>query len=210
MSLCLECLRRLLTSPFASSFVIDELDQSPSGASRAVAYIYFNYKDEDHQTPTNVIRSLLNQLVAQSSSSAVLGPSETLYDGLAPKHKTPTLEQLQTAVVATLKSHHQVFFVFDALDECVVKHRKDLLPFFHRLADAGARIFITSRPHPRDVQESFTKVSSAKTVELAAHVEDIKIYVEEKINEHPSARVLICADLREKIVNALTRCCNGM
>ena len=59
------------------------------------------------------------------------------------------------------------------------EQRQQLLPLFHDMAAAGFKIFLTSRPHPADVQQSF---STAIQVTLTPHVEDLGAYVQQQFD----------------------------
>lgn len=173
-----------------------------------VAHIYFNYKEQDQQTPVYVVSSLIKQLAVQIPN--LPKEIEALYDQHSSKQKRPTLEELKQSLLVTLKHFTRVFFVFDALDECHEDtQRKDLLPFFHILGNHGASIFMTSRPYPRDIHESVSTNGVAK-IELKAKEEDIRVYVEEKIKGNAQARALIREGFRDEIVAALVKCCRGM
>ena len=74
----------------------------------------------------------------------------------------------------------RVFVVCDALDEMDQhEQRAHLLPLFHRLEDAGIALFLTTRPHPDDIQESFR---DASIIELAPKIHDIRQYVEGRLS----------------------------
>lgn len=127
------------------------------------------------------------------------------------KGKRPDFKELYAALLTTFKSfiNGQVFLIFDALDECGQdSQRKDLLPLFHRLGDSDAKVFVTSRHYPEDIQESFCEVSK---VELEAQAEDIGIYIRQKISENPRAsRLVRQAKCQDKIISELTECAQGM
>lgn len=116
-----------------------------------VAYVYFDYKEQDQQEPAEVLSSLVNQLVSQLGALPV--EIEALYDGLGPKNHKPTLENLFAALLVASKQFCQTFLVFDALDEChPTTQRAVLLPLFRRMGDDGINVFLTSRPHPEDIK----------------------------------------------------------
>lgn len=102
-----------------------------------------------------------------------------------------------------------MFIVFDALDECDEdSQRAKLLPLFHQMADVGAGLFITSRQHPEDIQESFKEVVK---IELSAKSDDIKSYREERIEQNARAKRLVHdGKFGDHIVSQLTKCANGM
>lgn len=172
-----------------------------------MVYIYFNHKEQDQQKPIHVLSSFLKQLSCQSPSlpKAV----RDLHNRIESKQERPTLEDLYTALVLVAGSFSQTFVVCDALDECDFEtQRKDLLPLFHRMESVGIRLFLTSREHPEDIQDS---LQSSPKVELSAKNEDIKIYIEQKIDENPRARRLISqGNCKDRIIEQLQQSANGM
>jgi hypothetical protein len=44
--------------------IIDELRSSFSSPESPVAFFYFDYQDQDHQTPSSILSSILRQIVA--------------------------------------------------------------------------------------------------------------------------------------------------
>lgn len=193
---------------YRSSRVIDYLLDEAQTSNYGVAYVYFDYNEQNQQKPIHVLASLVKQLASQ------LPQLPTYITDLKAKHtkegdKRPTVDELYSCLLSTLKSFSQTFLVFDALDECNQKsQRKGLLPLFHRMGKSGINVFLTSRQHPEDIQYSFR--DSAKT-ELRANDEDVKQYIQQKIDEHPRAKRLVerggCED---KIISELTNCARGM
>lgn len=192
-----------------SSAVISHLQIEARKNNYVVSYIYFNYKEQKQQKPLQILASLVKQLACRTSPlpSYIID----LHTRLTKETKQPTEEELYSALVSTLKSFGRVFFVFDALDECdQTDQRRTLLPLFHRMVgeNPNIRIFLTSRQHPEDIQASFEK--SAK-VELRANDEDIKLYIQQKINENPRAKSLTSkGDRLNTIISELTKAANGM
>ena len=72
----------------------------------------------------------------------------------------------------------RVFVICDALDETDQQQRAELLPLFHQMKASGIALFLTTRPHPADIQDSFL---DASTVELLPKEHDIRRYVEERL-----------------------------
>lgn len=190
-----------------SSLVIDFLLAQAIDLKSGVAYIYFDYQEQKRQTPDTVLASLIRQLATQIPHS--VEEVEILYDRLGEKDMKPTFQEKYTALVATFKWFSRVFFVFDALDECHQENQRDeLLPLFQRLCEDGASIFLTSRPHPEDIQIHLSEVAK---IELSAQDGDIECYVEAKINKNPRARRLVQqSGCRDKIISELKDCANGM
>lgn len=188
---------------------MDHLQAQASTANYAVAYIYFEYTEQDRQLPITILSSLVKQIARQIQD--LPEEVEALYDRLEQRLEAerPSIEELYSVLLGISKTFPYVFFVFDALDGCdEKKQRRDLLRLFHHMNNDGFRLFLTSRQYPEDIQES---LSGATKIELSAKDEDIASYIREKIDENTRAKRLVrqgkCLD---KIISNLVGCANGM
>lgn len=189
--------------------MIDHFRALRQTTNHGVAHVYFDYKEQEAQRPVQILSSLLKQLVSQLPLNY---PTSTtvLYDRLRPQNKRPTIEQLYTALIAASKLFPRVFLVFDALDECEPGARTELLPLFKRMGKDGISIFLTSRPHPEDIQDSLT-INGAVKIELLAQAEDVVFYIQERIEKNQRARRLVQqANCKERIISELVACAEGM
>ena len=59
--------------------------------------------------------------------------------------------------------------------------REHLLPLFHTIDNSGISLFLTTRPHPADVLESF---SEASIIELVPNKNEMRLYVEERLSKN--------------------------
>jgi hypothetical protein len=190
-----------------SSVMIDHLLAKAPTANFGVAYIYFNYNEQDQQRPVDILASVVKQLVIQSPQLS--NELQVLYDDLKPKGKRPSSEDLYELLLATSKTFTRTFIVCDALDECnQTKQRERLLPLLHRMKESGFWIFLTSRPYPEDIQEYFS--DSAK-INLSAHKDDIQAHIRARIDGNIRARCIIRdKGLEDQVVPELTDCAKGM
>ena len=118
-----------------------------------LAYFYCDYTEQDQQIPSQLIGALNKQLARQSVPLPV--QIKTLYA----ESKEP---KLPLDVDQQIKLLHQLvglfpttFIVIDALDEAVHQHRRILLDAIERLMSSSIRLFVTSRPHARDINTVF-------------------------------------------------------
>lgn len=73
---------------------------------------------------------------------------------------------------------------------------------------SGANIFVTSRPYPEDIQESFKGVPKIK---ILAKEGDIKTYIEQKIGKNGRAKRLIQrAQCQDEIISEVIHCADGV
>lgn len=192
----------------SSSVVIDHFIEGATTKNYGVAYMYFEYKERELQTPTNILGGLVRQLVGQVPE--LPAEIEKLFDKLESRGgKKPKFEELYNALTVIFRSFDQVFLVFDALDECDPKtQRKGLLPLFHRMRKSGANLFVTSRQYPEDIQASFSEEAK---IELVPTEEDIGAYIRRRIEEDSRAKRLVRqAKCQDRIVPELVSSSQGM
>lgn len=119
--------------------------------------------EQTKQTLVHVLSSLVRQLAGQISD--LPAEIEDLYE--EKRQERPTLDELLAVFLKISKIFVQVFVVFDALDECDQDdQRHDLLPLFHLMGKSGINVFLTSRKHPEDIQESLVSILK---IEIWAH-----------------------------------------
>lgn len=194
---------------FLTSVVINHIKNRALTTKNRIgfAYIYFDYTEQERQAPIHVLSKLVKQLLLQVPDL----PEDIgeLYDRLGQAGEQPSFEELYSALLSASKRFARLYFVFDALDEChKIKQRKGLLPLFCRMGRDGMRIFLTSRPYPEDIQGALDNFGAAK-IELSAKEEDIRIYIQKKINESVRAKRLV-QQSKDKIISELTEGAKGM
>lgn len=170
-----------------------------------VAYIYFDYKDEQQHKPTRVLASLAKQLICQIPQTPL--QIIELQANLEKEERTPTFEELYSALTITLVSFSRVFLTFDTLDECKPNNQRKLLSLFERMKKDGFNIFLTSRPYSADIHLSLLH---AEHIEILANEEDIRFYLEEKLNENLQAKLLFQKAQCDDITSDLMACTQGM
>lgn len=108
----------------------------------------------------------------------------------------------------TSKVFERVFLVLDGLDK--YQHRVELLQLVPILATGTGKIsmFVTSQPQGHMGDDSLL---SAAKIDLSARAEDVKTYIQRRIDGCPNARCLLVQGThRDKFVTDLTGCANGM
>ncbi|KAH6842257.1 hypothetical protein B0I37DRAFT_329488, partial [Chaetomium sp. MPI-CAGE-AT-0009] len=140
-----------------------------------VIYLYCSYKEEDIQTPRNMVGSLLKQIVQHKATlSDEVG---RLYEKHRRKKTLPNLDELAQLLVREVETCSRVFVVIDALDECRDRDntRGRLLDEIQGLP-SNARVLITSRYSPM-IEDRFKNIPHI-SVEIRATREDVKRYVQ--------------------------------
>ena len=138
------------------SLVVNHLQAEVDINGLGLAYFYCDYKEQDQQTPSQLIGALNKQLARQSVP--LLVQVITLYaDSKEPKLPLDVDQQIKLLhqLVALFPT---TFIVIDALDEAdysVHQHRRILLDAIRTIMSSSIRLFLTSRPHSKDLNTVF-------------------------------------------------------
>ena len=138
------------------SLVVDHLQAESDTNGIGLAYVYCDYNEQDQQIPDQLVGALNKQLARQSFPLPV--QVKTLYaDSKEPKRPLDLDQQIKLLhqLVALFP---KTFIVIDALDEAhdsAHQHRRDLLDTIRKLMSSSIRIFVTGRPHARDINTLF-------------------------------------------------------
>lgn len=184
--------------------MIDELETRYENLPMGVAYVYFDYKNQENQSIPSIFASLLKQLVVRRDE---MTPEVLAFYGRFRSRATrPELSAILQTIVHLSTLFSSTFIILDALDELDEKHLPLLLNSLSQLLDSGQKIqvFATSRPHLGTVQNFF---KSALSISIRADDEDIKNYLRIKVDAKLSEPQ---KDLKTKIVESLSRRADGM
>ena len=140
----------MLISSDTSSLVVDRLCDKVKEQNTAVACFYVDFAAREEQSPTNMLGSLLKQIVGglEKIPDEV---KETFQDykkviGGRGLRVPEIVDMLQTVT-----SLQPTFICVDALDECVERHRPEVLDSLRQILEKSpnTRIFLTGRRHIR-------------------------------------------------------------
>jgi hypothetical protein len=161
------------------SRVVDHLE-SVKGAYGicGVAYIYFNYKQQESQTPSLVYASLLAQLLQQMPDFRA--PVGELYKKSDNGKKKPRIEELLN-LLSNITIHSKVFLAFDALDEASDLTRTSLLKQLQGLENGRKSLWalMTSRPSV----EIKALADNIKLAEVTARESDLRVFIRSQLEE---------------------------
>ena len=139
---------QVLTSRNGSSVVIDNLCNQAREQNATVACFYFDFADQNEQSPASMLGSLLKQLVFGL---------EEIPDEISEAYKNrrnsiggqrPQISDI-LRMLQTMSTRKRAFICIDAIDECATEHQVKLLDSLGQLLQQspGTRIFVTGRPH---------------------------------------------------------------
>lgn len=196
----------MLTSWYRSSIIVDFLLERRDGdRSVGVTCIYCDYNDRQNQTAINLISSLLQQLLQQTST--LPENMKSIYT----EHRKKGIRLGQAGCVNVLKSaiptFSEVFVVIDALDECTKTAAQDFIEPVLKLA--GVRTLVTSRRNSPNLGHHFNSVSE---LEVSASIDDVRMYLKGRIKEDSELADVVAEypDLHERIVTMIEKKCRGM
>ncbi|KAJ7584529.1 ankyrin repeat-containing domain protein, partial [Mycena floridula] len=194
-----------------SSIIINHLRTS-SGPNEAVLYIYCDYTRQSDQTPTQLLGSMLKQLVQHQP---------TISDHLLELHKSclsqeafPTIQELITALHTEALLYSHVYIIIDALDECSEDNQAREL-FLSNPLEQGLRslsdciqVLITSR----DILSISQAFNNELRIHIEAHEEDLQTYIKGRIITDVKLKRLVKGDatLEAEIVDQVILKAAGM
>jgi hypothetical protein len=153
----------------------------------ALAYFYFDINETGKRNVDALVRSLNTQLAAQVDS--VPQPLLKLYD----RHRLGTsvdMKELLVALRSIILVFHNVYVVFDALDES--SDCEDLLEFIvtmHQWQLSRLHILVTSRQWPSIEEALKSLVSERICLQDSSMNNDISDYIADKLaNDKTSTR----------------------
>ena len=141
-----------------------------------LAYVYCDYRDQTQQTTQNIYGTILKQLLR-----ALPSIPEELTEILLRCHREknpPELAQLRDALRITSRFFDQIYICLDALDEC--EHIDQLLSSLKQVP-SSVRLFSTGRKHVKSIVQRYFE--DTQTILIEAKESDIRILIQEKVNE---------------------------
>jgi len=163
--------------------VVDYLCDQVIGQDLAVACFYYDFASREAQSPINMLGSLLKQLL--SGLGAI--PVEIVQKFRGQK-KAIGGRRLQlpdiVKMCAAVASLQRTFICVDALDECVPRHRLEVLGALGQIlrGSPNTRIFMTGRSHIRGVIERALG-GETTSVSIVSRENDIITYLRARLGQ---------------------------
>ena len=192
----------MLTGRDDSSLVVDKLCDQTRGQSTAVSCLYLDFAARKEQTATNVLGSLLKQMVGgmeriPEEISRAFQQQKTTIGGRRPKLAN-IVKMLQF-----IASSRKTFMCLDALDECAGVEQVRLLGSLKKILEKspGTRIFATGRPHILpEIEKRLT--GHVKSVFVSPPEGDVVTYLRARLDEDQTPDAMdeiLEAEILEKI-----------
>jgi hypothetical protein len=184
-----------------STAIIDHLEQRHDCAT---AYVYFDYQERLTQSATNVVLSLLKQLLHCLAPKRWPKPLfEMVSKNASDIRNSLDGRQVLTFIFHCARQFSKVFFIFDALDECEdVPSRSKLIDFINTATqlEPCIRILLTSRP-----QLPANSFGNHSAILVRALDRDIETYTRASIKHKSYSSVL-----QDEIVNKIVASSGGL
>ena len=127
-----------------SSLVIDHLQRTLDVSKTPILYLYLTHKESREQSLTNLIGSLLKQLV-QHKGQPVSKTVQDIYMDGKKKEMGPTVEKIYGLFKEELTASSKVYIIVDALDESAEDTRKDLIDHLLKTSAKHTSLLWTAR-----------------------------------------------------------------
>ena len=176
----------VLTCSDTSSLVVDKLCDMTVERNIAVSCFYVDFAAREEQTPTNILGSLLKQIV---------GGLEKVPDEISRTFrdykKVIGGRGLRVAEIVnmlqTVTCFKPTFICVDALDECVERHRPEVLDSLRQIVEKSpnTRIFLTGRRH---IRGEIDRRLGGRTeiLFIKPHYDDMVGYIQMRLNKDTS------------------------
>src|SRR5271170_1914985 len=128
-----------------TSIVVDHLyNKFRNDPAVGIAYLYCNFRQQHEQKPTDLLLSLLKQLVQEQPF--IPENVQSLYKHHKAKRTRPLLDEISKSLQSVVANYSRVFIIVDALDECSDGDRRRFLSEIFNIQDKiGVSLFATSR-----------------------------------------------------------------
>jgi Cdc6-like AAA superfamily ATPase len=190
-----------------TSIIVNNLSAKfQNDANVGIAYIYCNFRQQQQQKPTDLLASLLKQLIQRRPSMPEC--ITALYKRHCNERTRPSLEEISKVLHAIVKDYSKTFVIIDALDECQNSdgdRRKLLSEIFDLQVDTGICFLATSRCIP-EIRKEF---ESSISVEIRASEDDVQRYLDGHMSQLPSC-VSRSGDLQEEVKTEIMKAVDGM
>ncbi|PYI31786.1 hypothetical protein BP00DRAFT_303630, partial [Aspergillus indologenus CBS 114.80] len=188
------------------SFVIDEIKRSHTGPDAAAAYYYCDYRMRTTQPMVLVLGCMIKTFAGHLNS--LPQSLDALYDKCRRENRQPVVTELEVIMNEICSLFKSPFVLIDALDEfspADMTQTRHLIRLLDKLAQNGARVFVTSRSRP----EPFPAGNSL-VLEYAADSEDVRSHVLYVLKSDDMMVDLLDPQLEEEICNTIVSQAGGM
>lgn len=191
-----------------ASIAVDHLSATFKDQDSAVLCVFLNHADQQRQTSTDLVASILEQLVR---TKGVTGEIRALYQRHQMRNTRPGLAEFSKLLHLMIEESTKVFIIIDALDECPETTRRAFVGEVHKLR-SRAHVLITSRPASAIAYAHDLELHDAIHLEIQALNSDLEMYIRDKTQQDPDLARYLEHDLalQEEVVTTIVNNARGM
>jgi hypothetical protein len=147
-----------------------------------IGVVYFNYRLRNHQSQRAVLEALTRQMYEACQGTVAASTMENMYESHRKYKSRPSGNELRQVLCTGCRQFRTCYVVLDALDEYTEQYTaqkiSDLLKLILSL-NGNVKVLATSR----DLEGMVTlfKDLGASTEEVIAEEDDMKLYVENRV-----------------------------
>ncbi|KAJ4855435.1 ankyrin repeats (3 copies) domain-containing protein [Trichoderma breve] len=199
-----------LTSKVIDRYVFDNEAQGKN--DEGFAYFYCSRSDTARRDSKSVYQSYIRQLAQLNHYPTGMHKSiSDLYRKAKKEQRELSITECKAALSELLKSYPRTTLVLDALDECEVGARKEIVLVLHSLATDAERpvkVYIASRREP-DIERS---LGSESLIEIGTsdNKGDIEKYIEQEMTRFDEEWESVSQGVREEVKRTITDQSDGM
>ena len=186
-----------------SSLAVDKLCDMAGERIIAVSCFYVDFAAREEQSPANILGSLLNQIVSglekiPDEITQAFQDHKKVIGGRG--LRVPEIVKM----LRTVTSLQPTFICIDALDECVERHRPEILDSLRQILEGSpnTRIFLTGRRHTRGEVDRHLG-QEATFLSIKPKHDDIVGYVRMRLSKDTS-RDRMDSGLEDEIIKRIT------
>ena len=204
----------------SSSAIIQKLTALDEAGSASIAYFYFDFRNIDKRSRSNLLSSLLAQLSAHSD------PFCDILSRLYKAHDNGARQPSDSALMCCLKEmltrpdQGPIYLILDALDECpktsgLPSKRQQILDLIRDLVDLrlpNLHACVTSRPEVdiKDVLETLTS-HSVSLHDESGQQRDIAEYVQSVVHSNSNREIRRWRDAdKDLVIKTLSERADGI
>lgn len=175
-----------------SSTIIDNvIHRQREEQDTAVLYHYFDFGNKINSSAESFLRSLVAQLVKQSSTFQKALDQSRRRESSNTRYGTHmgTEGELSAILCDGMREFDHTYIIVDALDECV--ERQKLISIVQRLLHPktdNVHILITSRSNVDLKERLIPMITEHMLVESSLIEHDIRSYIKEQLHHNPKLR----------------------
>ncbi|KAH6893018.1 hypothetical protein B0T10DRAFT_604285 [Thelonectria olida] len=195
----------------AGSVIQEALVRSHAAPETSVAFFFCDYKSPATWETSTILGAVASQLARQKDEAFEI--LRQYHDDLHPERglaQAPDSEELRARISQMSKLFGQTIIVIDGLDECG-DNEGDVVDMLLEVAEfsEGVSMALFSRDHFNiriRLEQDFS------IVPIAAHTEDIQLYVGAELEKRIQSRRLLLSDMnmKDEIMDALVGRAEGM